>query len=142
MKMANLMSLTIQNTEYAIMLEGSGQRNFKRKGGEVENEKSITNNDLSFLAAFALFIGGPTNNVEASEIKQSIEIQQESRFVTQILYFTSFPPYQYYYNDGTFRGYISRVSYSSLSDGRYSTLYAGTVYRNAPIPAGVTKKSD
>lgn len=87
---------------------------------------------LGFVAIFTLFIGTPANYAHASEAENMNEIQQDEQFVSIIVEYKTYPPLNHYYDDGYYKGYISRVSYDYV-DGTYYTLYAGRVYRNAPI---------
>ncbi|MCM3712349.1 hypothetical protein [Sporosarcina luteola] len=94
-------------------------------------KKLILSTVLSLAAMFTLFIGMPASYAHASEATTS-EILQDEQFVTIVVQFTSSPPLNYYYDDGFYKGYISRVSFDYV-DGKYHALYAGRVYKNAPI---------
>lgn len=87
---------------------------------------------FSFLAVFALSIGTPSNSVQASEVEYDNLAQNDSIFVTTTLQFSSYPPLNYYWNDGKYKGYIIRVDIKNIG-GTYFAVYAGTVYQNAPI---------
>lgn len=100
------------------------------KGANDDEENFAT--ILSFVAVFTLFIGSPTSTVQASEVNSAVELQQEEKFVTIIVKFKDYPPLNYYYDDGYFKGYITRVSFD-YENGYYHALYAGRVYTNAPI---------
>lgn len=95
--------------------------------------KKLLSTVLGLAAIFTLFIGTPANYAHASEVNTPIHIQEEYKFVTVLEDFKNFPPLQYYFDDGYFRGYIPRVSYDYNSSGGYTALYAGRVYRNSPI---------
>lgn len=97
--------------------------------------KNILTTVLSLAAVFTLFIGSPANTAQASEVNSAVELQQESKVVTvkDLPFGQSLPPHQYFFNDGYYQGYISRISYE-YKNGQYYGTYAGTVYRNgAPI---------
>lgn len=87
---------------------------------------------LSFLTVFSLLISTPQNSVQASAVESNAIVQQDSKFVTTTLAFNSIPPFQYYWNDGTYQGYIVRISYNYYG-GYYHGVYAGDVYKNAPV---------
>lgn len=97
--------------------------------------KNILTTVLSLVAVFTLFIGSPANTAQASEVNSAVELQQESKVINnhKVYFGNNQPPYQYYYNDGYFQGYIFRISTGyEYGKGNYG-IYAGTVYRDAPI---------
>lgn len=90
---------------------------------------------LSSIAAASIFAGATNINTNAQSLVPAPEVVQQSneQTIVRTIFFKSFPPYQYYYNDGVYRGYLFRVEYGSLSDGTYYGVYAGTI-TNGPVP--------
>lgn len=90
---------------------------------------------LSFVAV--IFVFAPQHQVQASEKVVNETIEQESKYVVVERTFFSFPPDMYFYDDGTFRGYIYLEDswQESIDPEEWVGVYAGYVYTGAvPIP--------
>lgn len=88
---------------------------------------------LSF--ALLVFIATPQNIVQASE-KGNETIQQDRMWVSVHRTYNSFPPDNYFYNNGTYKGYIPLETYKyDAAKKVWLADYAGYVYTGSvPIP--------
>lgn len=95
------------------------------------------------LLLISLTITFSGDTASASETTPNSTTQQDTIFVTYQGSFFQKPPANYYYDNGTYRGYIPRLFYTYNSQTkRYIATYGGYVGRNAAIPsrAAVTEE--
>ena len=107
----------------------------------VKLSNKFTKFALSSIAAVSVFVGATNINTNAQGLIQTeVEQQSSEKTIVKTYYFQSFPPYQYFYDDGQYRGYLFRVDYGSFSDGTYYGIYSGTVTNGSvPLPTKVEK---
>ena len=83
---------------------------------------------LSLIAFIGLFISTPINKAHASEVSNKVSVQQSTKYITNYsVSFTSEPPSLYYYNNGTYHGWLSLEDWYGTSPTRWVGIYEGTV---------------